>query len=65
MDANGYTGVAWSICGVHDRGWKERPVYGNIRYMNANGARRKFDAAEYVRRHAGVEQARLFAAMKK
>ncbi|MGE4290609.1 MAG: deoxyribodipyrimidine photo-lyase [Desulfovibrio sp.] len=60
MDSNGYAGAAWSICGVHDRGWMERPVFGTIRYMNSNGARRKFDAAEYVRRFAGPEQARMF-----
>lgn len=61
MDANGYAGAAWSVCGVHDRGWGERSVYGTIRYMNANGARRKFDAVEYVRRHAGAAQAQEFA----
>lgn len=64
LESNGYAGVAWSIAGVHDRGWKTRPVYGNVRYMNANGARRKFDAAEYVRQHAGIAQARLFAGLK-
>ncbi|WP_022663323.1 deoxyribodipyrimidine photo-lyase [Paucidesulfovibrio longus] len=64
MDSNGYAGAAWSVCGVHDRGWAERPVFGSIRYMNSNGARRKFDAAEYVRRYAGVEQARAFASRK-
>ena len=21
MDSNGYAGAAWSVCGVHDRGW--------------------------------------------
>jgi hypothetical protein len=33
-DSNGYTGIAWSIGGVHDRGWTERPVFGKIRFMN-------------------------------
>ena len=27
-DPNGYTGIAWSIGGVHDRPWFERPVFG-------------------------------------
>ena len=31
-DPNGYTGVAWSIGGIHDRPWFERPVFGKIRY---------------------------------
>lgn len=30
-DPNGYVGVAWSIMGVHDMGWAERPVFGKIR----------------------------------
>jgi len=47
-DPNGYVGVAWSIGGVHDRAWGERAVYGKIRYMNANGAKRKFDVAKYI-----------------
>lgn len=47
-DPNGYVGCAWSIGGVHDRAWTERPVYGKIRYMNANGARRKFDVDKYI-----------------
>jgi deoxyribodipyrimidine photo-lyase len=48
-DANGYTGVAWCF-GKHDRPWAERPIFGNIRYMNANGLKRKFDADAYVER---------------
>ncbi|NTV61495.1 MAG: deoxyribodipyrimidine photo-lyase [Chlorobiaceae bacterium] len=50
-DPNGYTGVAWSIGGVHDRPWFERPVFGKIRYMNAAGCARKFDAESYIRRY--------------
>lgn len=33
-DPNGYTGIAWSIGGVHDRAWGERTVFGKIRYMS-------------------------------
>ena len=46
-DPNGFTGVAWCF-GKHDRPWKERPIFGKIRYMNANGLKRKFDADAYV-----------------
>jgi deoxyribodipyrimidine photo-lyase len=46
-DPNGYTGVAWCF-GKHDRAWRERPVFGKVRYMNAEGLRRKFDADAYV-----------------
>ena len=49
-DPNGYVGCAWSIGGVHDRAWTERPVFGKIRYMNLNGAKRKFDVQEYILR---------------
>lgn len=48
-DPNGYTGLAWSIGGVHDRAWSERPVFGKIRYMNYNGCRRKFDVNLYIK----------------
>ncbi len=47
-DPNGYVGCAWSIGGVHDRAWANRPVFGKIRYMNFNGAKRKFNVEEYI-----------------
>ena len=50
-DPNGYAGIAWSICGVHDRAWGERPVLGNIRYMSYDGCRRKFDVNSYCSIH--------------
>jgi deoxyribodipyrimidine photo-lyase len=46
-DPNGYAGVAWCF-GKHDRAWKERSVFGKVRYMNAKGLKRKFDADNYV-----------------
>ncbi|NIR87707.1 deoxyribodipyrimidine photo-lyase [Candidatus Bathyarchaeota archaeon] len=46
-DPNGFTGVAWCF-GKHDRPWKERQIFGKIRYMNAKGLKRKFDADGYV-----------------
>lgn len=47
-DPNGYTGIAWSLGGVHDRAWRERSVFGKIRYMNEAGCRRKFDVERYI-----------------
>jgi len=47
-DPNGYTGIMWSIAGVHDRGWTERPVFGKIRYMNYNGLKSKFNIKAYI-----------------
>lgn len=49
-DSNGYAGIAWSIGGTHDRAWFERSVYGKIRYMNRNGAERKFDIKTYIKK---------------
>ncbi len=46
-DPNGYAGVAWCF-GKHDRAWKERNIFGKVRYMNAKGLKRKFDADRYV-----------------
>jgi deoxyribodipyrimidine photo-lyase len=40
-DPNGFVGVGWSIMGIHDMGWKEREVFGKIRYMNYAGCKRK------------------------
>jgi len=48
-DPNGFTGVAWCF-GKHDRPWKERQIFGKVRYMNANGLKRKFDADAYVQK---------------
>jgi deoxyribodipyrimidine photo-lyase len=45
---NGYVGLAWSIMGIHDMGWKEREVFGKIRFMNYNGCKRKFNIQNYV-----------------
>lgn len=55
-DPNGYVGCMWSVCGVHDQGWAERPVFGKIRYMNYNGCKRKFDVAEFVRKNGRKKQ---------
>lgn len=49
-DPNGYTNIAWSIGGVHDRPWPGRPIFGNVRYMSANGLRSKFDVDAYIKR---------------
>ncbi len=50
-DPNGYTGIAWSIGGVHDRAWKERKIFGKIRYMSYNGMKKKFNVKQYVKQY--------------
>lgn len=52
-DSNGYTGIAWCF-GKHDRAWKEREIFGKVRYMNSRGLERKFDIKGYVLRIKGL-----------
>ncbi|MDW7656918.1 MAG: deoxyribodipyrimidine photo-lyase [Bacillota bacterium] len=52
-DPNGYAGIAWSIGGVHDRAWNERPVFGKVRTMTSAGCRRKFNVDQYIQ-HTSV-----------
>ena len=48
-DPNGFTGIAWSIGGLHDRAWKEREIFGKVRYMSYNGLRSKFNVPAYIK----------------
>jgi deoxyribodipyrimidine photo-lyase len=50
-DPNGYAGIAWSIGGLHDRAWGERPVFGKIRYMSYNGCKSKFNINAYIEKN--------------
>lgn len=52
-DPNGYVGVLWSVAGLHDRPWGERPVYGVVRSMVYTGLKRKFDIQAYELAHSG------------
>lgn len=52
-DPNGYTGIAWSIGGVHDRPWFTRPIFGEIRYMARSGCEKKFDVEKYIAKWLG------------
>ena len=51
-DPNSFAGVAWCF-GKHDRPWQQRDIFGTVRYMNANGLRRKFDMDAYLRKVDG------------
>jgi deoxyribodipyrimidine photo-lyase len=48
-DPDGYAGVAWAMGGKFDRPWFERPIFGTIRWMSGDAARKKFDAEKYIR----------------
>ncbi|MHC4539460.1 MAG: deoxyribodipyrimidine photo-lyase [Planctomycetota bacterium] len=54
-DPNAFAGVAWCF-GKHDRAWAERRVFGKVRYMNAAGLKRKFDADAYAKRIEALEK---------
>ncbi len=49
-DPNGYTGIAWSLGGVHDRAWNERDIFGKIRYMSFNSTSKKFNLKGYLKK---------------
>ncbi|MFO7905517.1 MAG: deoxyribodipyrimidine photo-lyase [Planctomycetota bacterium] len=46
-DPNSFASVAW-VFGLHDRAFAERPIYGKVRYMSADGLKRKCDIEGYV-----------------
>lgn len=54
-DSNGVVGVMWAICGVHDRAWNERPIFGKIRYMNYAGCKRKFNVRAYEEKYGNTK----------
>lgn len=55
-DPNGYTGIAWSIGGVHDRAWGERSIFGKIRYMSGSRLAVKFNMNRYIERVNQLEK---------
>ena len=59
-DPNGFTNIAWSIGGKHDRPWPERRVYGTIRSMSFGSTSRKFDAARYIEQYGRPSDLALY-----
>jgi deoxyribodipyrimidine photo-lyase len=53
-DPNSFAGVSWCF-GKHDRPWGERKVFGQVRYMNDAGLRRKFKIDDYVKKVKGLK----------
>ncbi len=49
---NSYSGIFW-VLGRYDRPWgPERPIFGKIRYMSSDSARRKLKVTRYLERYA-------------
>lgn len=46
-DPNGYAGISWCF-GTHDRPWKERKIFGKIRYMSKSGLEKRFNIDLYL-----------------
>ncbi|MDQ3633183.1 MAG: deoxyribodipyrimidine photolyase [Acidobacteriota bacterium] len=46
-NSNSYAGILWCF-GKHDRAWKEREIFGKIRYMTSNSTGKKFDSKKYI-----------------
>ncbi|MEX2601323.1 MAG: hypothetical protein WD355_06720 [Balneolaceae bacterium] len=47
-DPNSYSGIFWCF-GRFDRAWQERPVFGKVRYMTSQSARKKLAMEEYLK----------------
>ena len=49
-DPNSYSGVFW-VLGRYDRAWgPKRPIFGSLRYMTSESARKKLRLTEYLSR---------------
>ncbi|MDH7600774.1 MAG: deoxyribodipyrimidine photo-lyase [Armatimonadota bacterium] len=49
-DPNGYANIAWCIYGKHDRPFRERPIFGKVRYMSTDSLKRKSGWQNYTKR---------------
>ncbi|MBA3973467.1 MAG: deoxyribodipyrimidine photolyase [Candidatus Solibacter sp.] len=54
-DPNTYTNILWCF-GLHDRPWRERPVFGKVRYMSYDGMKRKTGVDAYLREITHLRQ---------
>ncbi|MGB9910320.1 MAG: hypothetical protein ACPLN0_04420 [Candidatus Hydrothermia bacterium] len=48
-DSNSYAGIGWCF-GLHDRPFRERSVFGKVRYMSEKGLEEKFEMEKYLQR---------------
>jgi len=51
--------------GIHDQGWKEREIFGKIRFMNYAGCKRKFKVDEFVTKYKPAKENSITALKKK
>ncbi len=48
-DPNSYASILWCF-GLHDRPFRERNIFGKVRYMSENGLKSKFDIEKYCQK---------------
>jgi deoxyribodipyrimidine photo-lyase len=59
-DPNSYSGIFWCL-GRYDRPWApERPIFGSVRFMSSESARRKLRMKRYLERFGEDAHHRLF-----
>ena len=50
-DPSSYSGILWTF-GRYDRAWgPERPIFGTVRYMSSDSARKKLRLRSYLERY--------------
>ena len=49
-DPNSYAGYAW-VLGRYDRPWPRRPIFGTIRYMSSDSAKRKLKMSTFLKQY--------------
>jgi deoxyribodipyrimidine photo-lyase len=55
-DPNSYSGIFW-VLGRYDRAWgPKRPIFGSVRYMTSDSARKKLRLKKYLRRFSSTTQ---------
>jgi deoxyribodipyrimidine photo-lyase len=54
-DPVSYLNYAW-VLGRYDRPWFERPIFGTVRYMTSESARRKLKMNRYLERFGGTDR---------
>ena len=55
-DPNSYSGIFW-VLGRYDRAWgPKRPIFGSVRYMTSDSARRKLRLKKYVARFGSTNE---------
>jgi len=55
-DPVSYASFGW-VLGRYDRPWPRRPVFGTVRYMSSDSARRKLKMKQFLERYGPARQA--------